>query len=137
MAAYEAGEHTPEAAAERTRTWLPASRLLALALWRAGRDADLLVDDIPLHRALWWLGVWTRGVAPRAGACSKDEAPARDRQVFGSRTMASTTASEPPIGMDFMAPTTVRCAAPPDSSDGSGFTVTIRKAPRPAASSMR
>ncbi|MFI1201654.1 hypothetical protein ACH4VR_19745 [Streptomyces sp. NPDC020883] len=56
MDAYEAGEHTPEAAAERRRTWLPASRLLALALWRAGRDAGLLVDDVPVQRALWWLG---------------------------------------------------------------------------------
>ncbi|MEU1669432.1 hypothetical protein ABZ547_38835 [Streptomyces sparsogenes] len=40
----------------RERTWLPAAALLALALWRAGRDADVLVDDVPLDRALWWLG---------------------------------------------------------------------------------
>ncbi|MEU1792128.1 hypothetical protein ABZ553_40900 [Streptomyces sparsogenes] len=40
----------------RERTWLPAAKLLALALWRAGRDVDVLVDDVPLDRALWWLG---------------------------------------------------------------------------------
>ncbi|MGP8298162.1 hypothetical protein ACTPOK_09475 [Streptomyces inhibens] len=54
--AYEAGLHTREASEERMRVWLPASRLLALALWRAAREADVLVDEIPVNRALWWLG---------------------------------------------------------------------------------
>ncbi|MEE6269132.1 hypothetical protein V2E29_26285 [Streptomyces diastatochromogenes] len=76
--AYQAGQHTPEAAAERARTWLPASRLLALALWRAGRDADLLVDDVPLHRALWWLG------GARAGDLYAAPLPAWDYGVVGN-----------------------------------------------------
>ncbi|MFP3991032.1 hypothetical protein U9R90_26900 [Streptomyces sp. E11-3] len=53
---YAAGEHTPEARSERETKWLPASRLLALALWRAARNDACLVDEVPLHRALWWLG---------------------------------------------------------------------------------
>ncbi|MGW6744826.1 hypothetical protein ACWGDX_29515 [Streptomyces sp. NPDC055025] len=47
---------TPGARRERTATWLPAAQLLALALWRAARSEDVLVDDVPLTRALWWLG---------------------------------------------------------------------------------
>ncbi|PKV84241.1 hypothetical protein [Streptomyces sp. TLI_146] len=46
----------PEARKERLERWIPAARLLALAVWRAARDADLLVDDVPLDRPLWWLG---------------------------------------------------------------------------------
>ncbi|MFB6815415.1 hypothetical protein ACFCV8_12830 [Streptomyces sp. NPDC056347] len=34
--------------------------LLALAVWRAGQDADVLVDEMPLDRPLWWLGVPAR-----------------------------------------------------------------------------
>jgi len=33
-----------------------ASMVLALAIWRAGRAAGTAVDDVPLARALWWLG---------------------------------------------------------------------------------
>jgi hypothetical protein len=53
---YEAEGDPPEAARERSWRWLPASLLLALSLWRAARAADQLVDEIPLNRALWWLG---------------------------------------------------------------------------------
>ncbi|AJC58563.1 hypothetical protein [Streptomyces sp. 769] len=76
--AYEAGEHTPEAAAERRRSWLPASRLLALALWRAGREAGLLVDDVPVQRALWWLG------GARAGDLFARPLPSWDVGVVGN-----------------------------------------------------
>ncbi|WP_148312641.1 hypothetical protein [Streptomyces noursei] len=76
--AYEAGEHTREAAAERMRTWLPASRLLALALWRASRDAGLLIDDVPVTRALWWLG------GARANDLFAEPLPSWDPGVVGT-----------------------------------------------------
>ncbi|MDO0936536.1 hypothetical protein QQY66_34315 [Streptomyces sp. DG2A-72] len=47
---------TPEAISEREDTWLPANRILALAVWRAARHEGLLVDDVDLARPLWWLG---------------------------------------------------------------------------------
>ncbi|MEU6379564.1 hypothetical protein [Streptomyces sp. NPDC046909] len=47
---------TPEAISERELTWLPANRILALAVWRAARQEGLLVDDVDLARTLWWLG---------------------------------------------------------------------------------
>jgi len=47
---------TPEAVSEREDTWLPANRLLALAVWRAARHEGLLIDDVDLTRPLWWLG---------------------------------------------------------------------------------
>ncbi|MGW6455489.1 hypothetical protein ACWF94_06095 [Streptomyces sp. NPDC055078] len=40
---------------ERLTRWMPATLLLALAVWRAARDADVLVDDVPLDQPLWWL----------------------------------------------------------------------------------
>lgn len=45
----------PEDRRERATRWMPAARLLALAVWRAGQDGDLLVDEVPLDRPLWWL----------------------------------------------------------------------------------
>ncbi|MEW1675313.1 hypothetical protein ACWEQ8_07650 [Streptomyces noursei] len=108
--AYQAGQHTPEAAAERARIWLPASRLLALALWRAGRDTHLLVDDVPLHRALWWLGgaraddlyaaplpAWDYGVVghwPRVQE-RHDELQDAARDVVAWHTMAEAAESRP------------------------------------------
>ncbi|MFE7272544.1 hypothetical protein [Streptomyces sp. NPDC057623] len=47
---------TPEAVSERDERWLPASRLLALAVWRAARHEGVLIDDVDLARPLWWLG---------------------------------------------------------------------------------
>ncbi|MGW2720426.1 hypothetical protein [Streptomyces sp. NPDC001492] len=47
---------TPEAVSEREDTWLPANRLLALAVWRAARREGRLVDDVDLTHPLWWLG---------------------------------------------------------------------------------
>ncbi|MFE7115132.1 hypothetical protein ACFU99_06870 [Streptomyces sp. NPDC057654] len=46
----------PEETRRRREVWMPASTLLALALWRAARFEALLVDEVPLPRALWWLG---------------------------------------------------------------------------------
>ncbi|MER5781261.1 hypothetical protein ABT104_05960 [Streptomyces mobaraensis] len=46
----------PEARRERLTRWMPAARLLALAVWRAARESQVLVDDVPLDRPLWWLG---------------------------------------------------------------------------------
>ncbi|MFE3629390.1 hypothetical protein [Streptomyces goshikiensis] len=46
----------PEKSQQRLVRWMPAAQLLALALWRAARDADVLVEAVPLERALWWLG---------------------------------------------------------------------------------
>lgn len=54
----------PAAREERQRTWLPASRLLALALWREAFTCGVLVDDVPLLHGLGWLhgdehaGLW-------------------------------------------------------------------------------
>lgn len=45
-----------QAAAERRQQWIPASQLLALAVWRAALDAQNRVDDVPLDRPLQWLG---------------------------------------------------------------------------------
>lgn len=46
---------TPEAVAERNDTWLPANRLLGLAIWRVARHEGLLIDEVELSRTLWWL----------------------------------------------------------------------------------
>ncbi|MFE7466797.1 hypothetical protein ACFU6R_22210 [Streptomyces sp. NPDC057499] len=54
----------PEVRQERAARWISASLLLALAVWRAGQDADVLVDEMPLDRPLWWLG----GCPPRGAA---------------------------------------------------------------------
>ncbi|MFJ9523587.1 hypothetical protein ACIRPK_35825 [Kitasatospora sp. NPDC101801] len=56
LLALEAGLDTAEAAIDRQHLWLPASRVLALAAWRASRELDVQVDDLPLSRCLWWLG---------------------------------------------------------------------------------
>lgn len=54
---YLSGEAcTAQARREQETVWQPASRLLALALWRAARSEDVLVDGVPLYMALWWLG---------------------------------------------------------------------------------
>ncbi|WP_331725482.1 hypothetical protein OG596_38080 (plasmid) [Streptomyces sp. NBC_01102] len=50
------GTGTPAEQAEMVSTWLPVTRLVALAVWRAARDADCRIDDTELARALWWLG---------------------------------------------------------------------------------
>ncbi|MEV5598922.1 GNAT family N-acetyltransferase [Streptomyces sp. NPDC052496] len=52
---YSAPRSRAAISAERHETWLPAAVLLALALWRAGREADVLADEIPLDAALPWL----------------------------------------------------------------------------------
>ncbi|MFH8295363.1 hypothetical protein [Streptomyces sp. NPDC018059] len=46
----------PAERAQRLTRWMPAARLLALAVWRAARDAGVLVDEVPLDQPLWWLG---------------------------------------------------------------------------------
>ena len=57
LALYACGtSSTPESVSEREHTWLPANRLLALAVWRAARHEGRLVDDVDLNRPLWWLG---------------------------------------------------------------------------------
>ncbi|MGW9454224.1 hypothetical protein [Streptomyces sp. NPDC055632] len=46
----------PAGREERRTKWMPASMLLALALWRAARTDQILVDEVALDRPLWWLG---------------------------------------------------------------------------------
>lgn len=46
----------PVAREERLTRWMPAAQLLALSVWRAARSEGVLVDDVALHRPLWWLG---------------------------------------------------------------------------------
>ncbi|MFE0580271.1 hypothetical protein [Streptomyces sp. NPDC058874] len=59
----EEGTGTPAEQAELVSIWLPVTRLVALALWRAARDAGCRVDDVEVHRALWWLdGQYTPGL---------------------------------------------------------------------------
>ncbi|MGW5122063.1 hypothetical protein ACWEQ8_42615 [Streptomyces noursei] len=89
---------------------LPSSRLLALALWRAGTDADLLVDDVPLHRALWWLGgaradelyaaplpAWDYGVVGKWTRLQERHAELEEaaRDVVAWHTMAEAAESRP------------------------------------------
>ncbi|MEU3408912.1 hypothetical protein ABZ766_33885 [Streptomyces sp. NPDC006670] len=51
----EEGIGGPAEQAEMLSVWLPVTRLVALALWRSARDAGCRIDDVELHRALWWL----------------------------------------------------------------------------------
>ncbi|MGW3060663.1 hypothetical protein ACWC98_32685 [Streptomyces goshikiensis] len=51
----EEGTGTPAEQADMVSTWLPVTRLLALAVWQAARNAECRVDDIELHQALGWL----------------------------------------------------------------------------------
>ncbi|QHC26406.1 hypothetical protein [Streptomyces sp. GS7] len=122
MDAYEAGEHTPEAASERRRTWLPASRLLALALWRAAHDAGLLVDDVPVTRALWWMGgaraddlftqplpPWDDGVVGNWARVQEQYMAMEDaaRDVVAWHTMAEAAESRPYADSDNTMPSPV------------------------------
>jgi hypothetical protein len=45
----------PDEEQERHHIWLPAARLLALALWRAARHHDVLVDEVALTHGQWWV----------------------------------------------------------------------------------
>ncbi|KAB7835749.1 hypothetical protein [Streptomyces mobaraensis] len=51
----EEGPDSPESHHERLAVWMPAARLLGLALWRAAQDAECAVDDVPLEQVLRWL----------------------------------------------------------------------------------
>lgn len=63
---------------EREERWLPASTVLALALWRAARHREVLGDDVELHMCLGWLG------GSRHGDLYSDPLPAWPEGVDGS-----------------------------------------------------
>ncbi|MEW1655575.1 helix-turn-helix domain-containing protein [Streptomyces sp. NPDC093707] len=107
-----------------------------IVLWAAeGRRrkdiAELLGVSLPT------VDRWKRRYAEHGLAGLEGDRPGGAREQVPARTMASTTASEPSIGVGITTPTTVRCAAPPGSSDGSGFAITIRKTSHPGAPSIR